>query len=228
MINGKTISSQILKEKDKVSIGNTDLLFVEKASVAFPKRQARAVPRPPKTKKKWLTPPRLILIIALIGVPFLLMTEDSSKEKKELNLGLRAESQVLEEVEALKQLNEEESKKKALSPRAKAAKVAFIKGFRDYRKGYFHRALKMFQHCLTLHKTHSLCQSYSGKSKVQIERLIQKKIRLGNGYKANKQYEACRAVFKNVEIMIQDPRNPVYKEARQNKRLCEIQLENQI
>ena len=192
--------------------------MLKKPLFPFQEGPARASPRPSRAKKGWLTPPRLIFILVLIGLVFLLVSEDSSKEKKELNLGLRTESQVLEEVEALKKLNEEESEKKTLSSRDKAAKVAFIKAFRDYRKGYFYRALKMFQHCLTLQKNHTLCQNYSEKSKVQMERLIQKKIRLGNGYKANKQYEACRAIFKNVEIMIQDPRSPVYKEARQNKK----------
>ena len=76
----------------------------------------------------------------------------------------------------------EESQKKVLTPKEKAAKVAFLKGFRDYRKGYFHRALKMFQHCLILHKQNPLCQSYSIKSKTQIDKLIQKKLRLGKAY----------------------------------------------
>ena len=38
LINGKTVSSQVLKQRDKVTIGDTQLLFVEKAPVSFPRR----------------------------------------------------------------------------------------------------------------------------------------------------------------------------------------------
>lgn len=227
LVNNKAVSKQVLKQEDKVTIGNVQLLFVEKAPVTLPSKKTRAASRrQPVVKKKWLTPSRIILIALLIGGAFLFLYEDKKEEKKELSL--RTESQVLQEVETLKNLNEEESTKKTLNSQATAARAAFIKGFRDYRKGYFYRALKMFQHCLTLHKNNSLCLSYSRRSKVQIDRLIQKKIRLGNAYKENKQYEACRAAFSSVEIMIQDTRSPIYKEARENRRLCEIQLENKI
>lgn len=226
LINKKVISTQILKQKDRVTIGSIQMLFIEKAPITLPSKKTKASIKQSAIKKKWFTPPRLILIAVLIGGAFLFVSEDNSKEKEKLNL--RTESQILKEVEDLEKNNEELSMEKTLSPQEKAAKVAFIKGFRDYRKGYFYRALKMFQHCLTLHKTNLLCQSYSRKSKVQIDRLIQKKIRLGNAYKQKKQYKACRAAFKSVEIMVQDTKSPIYKEARENKRLCEIQLENKI
>ena len=134
----------------------------------------------------------------------------------------------MEDIDQLKKLNEETSQKIQLSSQEKAAQEAFLKGFRDYRKGYFQRALKIFQHCLTLYKGSALCQSYSYKAKRQIDRLIQKKIRLGKSYKDNQQYSACRAVFKSVEIMIQDSKNLLYKEARENRKECEIQLTNRI
>ena len=38
----------------------------------------------------------------------------------------------------------------------------------------------------------------------------------------------AEAAFKSVEIMIQDSRSLIYKEARENRKLCEIQLENKI
>ncbi len=227
LINNKPISAQVLKQKDKVTIGDVQFLFIEAAPVNLPSSGIKSKPKKKtRGKQRWLTPPRLILIILLMIGVFLLTSEDKKEEKAALDL--RTEADVLEEVEKLAKENEQAKKAQTLSPQVKAARVAFIKGFRDYRKGYFYRALKMFRHCLTLHKTNTLCQSYSRKSTVQIERLIQRKIRLGKSYQANKQYEACRAVFKSVEIMIQDSRNPVYKEARQNKRLCEIQLENKI
>ena len=225
LVNNKAISSQILRSKDKVTIGNVELLFLEKSAVTFPIQKAQTLAKQ-TNKKKWLNPPRLILL-AFVGVAlYLAYQTDSKTEQSALNL--KTEEKVLEDIKALKKLNQEEAEKKELSPQEDAARTAFIKGFRDYRKGYFNRSLKMFQHCLTLHKTNKLCLSYSRKSKVQIDKLIQKKIRLGNAYKRNKQYKACRAAFQSVEIMIQDSQSTVYKEARENRKLCEIQLKNKI
>ena len=159
-----------------------------------------------------------------ISVSELQMVFEVSGEK----LDLQTESKIVKEIEELKKLTEEVAQKNKLSPNEKAAGEAFLKGFRDYRKGYFQRALKLFRHCLTLHKEEDLCQSYSYKAERQIDRLIQKKIRLGKSYKDNQQYKACQAAFKSVEIMIQDSKNLLYKEARANRRECEIHLTNKI
>ena len=226
LINNKSITAQILKQKDEVTIGNIKMLFLNQAPVAVPSKKVKLAKKQAPQKKSSLNFFRLILILAFIGGVFLFLSEDNSKKKAKQSL--RTESEILEEVEALKNFNEKETEKKILSPQEKAAKTAFIRGFRDYRKGYFHRALKMFQHCLTLYKTTPLCHSYSIKSKVQIDKLVQKKIRLGNNYKKNKQYEACKAAFRSVEIMVQDSKSLIYKEAKANRKLCEIQLENKI
>ena len=182
-----------------------------------------------KSKKTGLTPPRLVFISVLLLGAYLLSSKEDSKQDSPLNL--KTEQKVFEDLEALKQLNQSESEKKNLTPKEKEAQISFLKGFRDYRKGYFYRALKMFQYCLafqTKNSINKLCESYSIKSKIQIEKLIQKKIRLGKTYKEKKQYSACRAIFKSVEIMIQDANNLIHKEARENRRLCEISLENKI
>lgn len=232
LINNKPVSSQLLTENDKITIGTIQLLFVETAPVSLPSKRAMATApssQPPETKKGWLTVPRLIIIIIFAGLFLMIYKSKEPQETKEKSaLNLKTEAETLEKIEELKKTNEKTKEEKILTPEAKAAKIAFIKGFRDYGKGYFYRALHMFQHCLTLEKTNALCHSYSRKSQIQIERLIQHNIRLGNAYKSNKQYEACKAAFERVEIMVKDPRSPVYKEARQNKNLCEIQLANKM
>jgi len=233
LVNQKAVSLQVLKPEDKITIGNMEMMFLKNSPVVLPLKQFQAAAQPQKIKRgarqtSWLTPPRLMLIIILIGGGFLFLSDKKKSEKAKQIFDLRTKSDVLEEVKMLEELNQKESKKKDLSSLEKAARVAFIQGFRDYRKGYFHRALQNIQHCLTLHKMSSLCQSYSNKSKIHIDKMIQKKIRLGNAYKKNKQYGACMAAFKSVEIMIQDSKSVVYKEAKTNRELCEIQLKNKI
>ena len=227
LINNKAVGSHTFQSKDKITIGNIEMLFLETAPVAHNRKSSQKIlTKTQKQKKNFLNAPRLLLVFVLLAGVYFYTAEDS--KKKEEKFDLQTESKMMEEIEQLKKLNEESAQEKELSPKEKAAREAFLKGFRDYRKGYFQRALKIFQHCLTLHKEEALCQSYSYKAKRQIDRLIQKKIRLGKSYKDNQQYEACKAAFKSVEIMIQDSKNLLYKEARENRKDCEIQLRNKI
>ena len=227
LVNKKPVAVSVLKPKDKITIGNVEMLFVEKNLSIPAVANSQAFSKPKRIKQNILTPPRFILALVLIGSVFLMVSKDKKAVKQE-KLNVKTESEILKEVEAIQALNKKESDKKALNTQEQAARVAFIEGFRDYRKGYFHRALRMFQHCLTIHKTNPLCRSYVRKARIQIDKLIQKKVRLGNSYKRNKQYEACQAVFKSVEIMVQDSNSAIYKEAIANKKLCETQLKNQI
>lgn len=227
LINKEPVSSHIFQSKDRISIGNIEMLFLDQAPVSSSfKPSGKVLKKSQNKKKNFLNPPRLLLLFVLLAGAYLYTSEDSKQPEEKMDL--QTESKMLEEIEQLQKLNEESAQKAELSPKEKSAREAFLKGFRDYRKGYFQRALKIFQHCLTLNKQEILCQSYAYKSRRQIDKLIQKKIRLGKSYKDNQQYKACRAAFKSVEIMIQDSKSLLYKEARENRKDCEIQLKNKI
>ena len=229
LVNKKVISSKLLQPKDQILIGKVNLMFstVQRLSPAV--RQEQALIKPGgSSATRWLNPPRLILIVVLIAGAFLFLSEDKKSQQKEQGLKLKTEADILEELEEIKKSNTEEDKKIELDFKQETARKAFIQGFRDYRKGYFYRALNKFQHCLTINKANALCHRYTRKAQSQIDYLIQKKIRLGNAYKANKQYEACQAAFKSVETMIQDSSHAVYKEAKAKKESCAIQLKNKI
>ena len=229
LVNKQVIGTHILKEKDTIQIGRTKMIFLEQtqtkaqgASPAFSSVQRKS------PKKGFLNPARLILIIVLAGGAFLFFSEDQKKNQEEKKLQLKTEADILNQVEELSKQTEEDAQNLALNFKQEASRTAFISGFRDYRKGYFHRALKLFEHCSILDKGNELCRRYELKSQVQIEKLIQKKVRLGNAYKANKQYKACEAVFKSVETMVLDTASPVYKEAKAKRLSCSLYLRNKI
>ena len=227
LLNKQKIESQVLKPGDNIQIGAVQMTFLEQDSA-----QAFMANKPPsssyKQKKKFLNPPRIILILFLLGGAFLYFSEDSTQKKEDKQLHLKTESDILEQVEKIKEQNEEDLETLTLEFKQVESRTAFISGFRDYRKGYFLRALKMFKHCSMLDKGNELCRRYELKSNVQIEKLIQRKVRLGNSYKANKQYKACEAVFKSVELMVQDTNRVIYKDARAKRQSCALHLRNKI
>ena len=222
-VNGKPVESHILQVKDQIQIGQSTMLFLEQGASPSPLLKNK-----PAKKASFLNPPRLILICALLAGLYLYLSEDKTKNQEQKEIELTTEADILKQVEDLEKQTEEEAQNLEMTFKQEASRTAFISGFRDYRKGYFQRALKQFKHCSMLDKGNELCRRYELKSNVQIEKLIQKKIRLGNAYKANKQYKACEAVFKSVETMILNTKSPVYKEAQAKRLSCSIHLRNKI
>lgn len=224
-VNNQPVDQHTLSSGDQIAIGDMVFQFKKKAPISLmnPKESQT------QKKKKTSLPASRILLMGLIAIliALILMPEEESTTTED-GINVRTEKEIENEVEALKQLTEEEQKTSNLPPEELEARVAFIRGFRDYRKGYYDRALKSFKHCVTLNKSYEICRSYVRQSQTQVNRIIQKKMLLGKNYQQNKQYDACKATYQSVEIMIQNTSSPVYKEALENRKLCELKTRNKL
>ena len=173
--------------------------------------------------------PKALFLLVAAGAFFLLFSGTEDKKKEQDASKIKTEKEMQAELQAMQDINEEEEKElMRTAPEEGEARVAFIKGFRDYRKGFFHRAEQHFNHCLTLNKKYKICESYVRQSRDRIERLIQKKMLLGKEYRENSQYKPCAAAFQSVEIMVRDESRILFKEARENRRFCEMKMHNRI
>ena len=228
VVNGKKVDLCHLQSRNKIAIGDMELIFENKSPLPALYTDPHQLHQQQKSLKGTKTNilSRLIFFGFILFLGFLLLSEDNKKQEDRVKL--KTQQELTEELEILTKISEEEVTSNKLSPERKAARIAFIKGFRDYRKGYFQRALKTFRHCITLDKTYSSCQSYIEKSNIQTERLIQKKMVLGKRYQQNKQFGACKAIFKSITIMVQDNSSSIYKEALLNKRLCDSKTQNKL
>ena len=222
LVNNVPIQSHVLKVKDQIQIGKLLMVFLEK------KISAQVKPILPVKKKKLLSPPRILFGLIIVGACYFFLNQSPPENKEDESLYLKTEQDQLNQIENLNQQSEKELEEMTLDFKQKGARTAFIAGFRDYRKGYFKRALGYFKHCSTIDKKNELCRRYELKSESQIDRLIQKKIRIGNAYKDKKQYSACEATFKSVESMLEDSNSPIYKEAKAKRLSCSIHLRNKI
>ena len=224
LINNKPVDRHILSSGDKIVIGDMLFQFREKVPVS-----SAGPPGFQKGKKRKKSPPASrVLLMGLMALLVVLILLPEDKKEEDNVIDVRTEREIENEVEALQKMSEEEQKTSNLPPEELEARVAFIKGFRDYRKGYYDRALKSFKHCVTLNNTYEICRSYVRQAQTQVNRIIQRKMLLGKNYQQNKQYEACKATFQSVEIMVQNTSSPVYKEALENRKLCELKTRNKL
>lgn len=228
IIENKKVDLHNLQNGHEMHIGNLKFKFQRKSPLPSLYTNPEELSRQQKSLKKsgGLNPARLILFAFIFLVGFLFLSDEGTKEAEKLKL--KTQKEVEEELTALEKTYTEEKDSSKISKERKAAQIAFISGFRDYRKGYFQRALKTFRHCLTLDKNYVNCHRYIEKSKIQQEKLVQKKMLLGKRYQQNKQYHACKAIFKSVTIMVQDTTSLVYKEAMLNRKLCSSKTKNKL
>ena len=245
LVNKQSVQlPQILKEGDIITLGDIICIFSENKPLPalISQNQKKQLPEnfspenisSQKTftsvKKNKSKTPRFFLILIVAGVlGFLLLSDNENSSQEEDVKKIRTQKAIQEELETTKKLTEEEEKKiQEITPSEGEAQIAFIKGFRDYRKGYYHRAAKHFNHCLALNRKYDICASYARQSKKQTERLIQRKMILGKEYRRNRQYKSCIAAFRSVEIMVRDTSHILFKEAKENRKFCQLKTQNRI
>ena len=238
-VNKKPVAgSRPLKDGDTVAIGDMLCVFKEQSAGALaPAPKALGKPglakaplggRGPKGAPS-KTFQKILIAAAVAGGALLYQRQEGSKKQALEAQKIRTADIVEEEMEALDKLTKEEEKRIAkLPPETGEAQKAFIKGFRDFRKGYYQRARRHFEHCSALSRKYALCSVYAKKSQSRLERLIQRKMVLGKEYRQKRQYKSCISAFKSVEIMVRDPSHAAFKEALKNRNLCQLKIQNQI
>ena len=242
LINNQPVETpHILKEGDIVILGDISCVFTEQkplpARLSQPGHLIKksdsnegVSQKAINTKKRKIEKkPNFLFVLIILGLLGFLFLSGEDKKTEDQTMKIKTEKEVNEELEAMKKINKEEEEEIfKTAPSEGEARIAFIKGFRDYRKGYYHRAEKHFNHCLTLNQKYEICASYVRQSRKRIERLIQRKMILGKEYRQNSQYKSCAATFQSVEIMVRDTSHILFKEARENRKFCEMKIHNRI
>lgn len=240
-VNGKSIESSTLTNNSIITIGASKIKFSAELIIAnaqYPLAQHQSAsgseslyPQAVSEKNKE-TKKSNILFIGIISAVVIAGAFIFSSGKKEFTpLDVQSADDIQESIQTANELRIEEAKdfkSKGLNTKEfKEAQSNYIKGFRDYKKGQYERAIASFHACLSLYPKHLLCQRYQKLSYKKHEELIQYNMMLGKKYFDQGQYQACRSTFRNAMIMINDRTGKVYKEAHANYKLCRLKTEGQ-
>ncbi len=244
-VDGKEGAALRVSHESKIKIGNTKILF--QISMIIPDAaQAPALFNPNNNQNKDLETARaqqipqhgaaapapkknnfrMILIAGLVIVFLFILTEEQKSSQQAT--GIRTEKDIENEIEKLNKLREAEAKiRKQRGTNSKQfikAQSHYIKGFRDYKKGKYERAIASFQACTSIFPKHALCTTYKKLSHKRFQELIQYHMIAGKKFAGKGQYSACKASFKNVMYMVKDTSSKVFQEADAKYRLCESRL----
>lgn len=237
-VDGREVRSTILKSGSQIQLGETTFQFQvlwpsQPASLVSspssspqelsrkkgdPLSSARSSRRKPKEKKV-----TFYILIGIVATIFIWLLNSNAPKKE--SSPLRSEEDIEQNIDANKKIIESaEAEKKRLgldSRQYLEAQPNFVKGFRDYRKGQYERAAESFQACLALFPKHAQCQRYFQLSKKKLSELIQYHMVLAGKYRSQNQFAACKSSYRNVMVMVKNPNDKIYQEAKAGYEVCE-------
>lgn len=245
-VDGKTVSRSDLRNNSVIIVGSSKIKFTVELlmstapvnnnfslaqhnpdshfeSISQEQQHVHAVEEKKKSNLIFVS----IIAIVVISAAFVF-----SQGTKTFNpLEIQSTDDIEANIETANDLRSEEAKifkQKGLNTKEfQDAQSNYIKGFRDFKKGQYERAISSFHACLSLYPKHQLCQRYQKLSYKKHDELIQYNMMLGKKYFDQGQYQACRATFRNAMIMINDRNGKIYKEALANFKLCALKTEGQ-
>lgn len=196
----------------------------------IPNVQTPHVPRANRPPQKQINTNFYILVAVIVLAGVWLFTNNVTKKKKESDI--RTDDMINHDIEDAIKLQDAANALRRTSPsqpfEIQQAQEHYVKGFRDFRKGQFERALQSFQTCLALNPEHALCNRYLTLSQKKFGELVQYQMILGRKYREQNQYRACRAAFANVVAMVNDKSSAIYKEAKANFDACNAYVEGRF
>lgn len=229
VVDNESCEKAILNNGSTIQIGSTLLKFVVHsnaptiAAVTPPQRPINLSNRKAKPSKRLYIYGGLALLVI-----WLVTSKSPSKKMAEL----RTEEQIETDIADIKKLEEAKAKQRQIPGQqgmiAEEAQAAYVRGFRDYRKGQFGSAVESFQACLALNPSHALCNRYLRLSQRRHNEVIQNFMLLGRKYRDQNQFVACQAAFRNVMSMVRDTSSKIYEEAKANYDVCKTATEGRF
>lgn len=117
-----------------------------------------------------------------------------------------------------------EKKEKMDSAQYRRAQEHLVKGLRDYQQGQYARARDSFQLVLNLDSENEIARRYYQLSRIKFDERVKFHIRQGMSYRERNNFRLCRSSYANAMKMINNPTDPIYKEAEQFFRECDLAL----
>jgi hypothetical protein len=171
--------------------------------------------------------PLLFGAIALIGLVVLLLVFSGGTSKPK-DSGIRSEDQVQADIDATQRRKEEIARMKRdegqFSQQYLESQAAYIQGFRDYREGNYGRANQSFTAALALYPNHELAARYKKLSERKLDELVQYSMFEARRYMEQNKYELAKSAYKNIMVLLNDPNNKTYLEAKEKHEELELLL----
>lgn len=167
-------------------------------------------------------------IIAVIGIgAYWLLSGPTGVKKSDK---IRMDSDILQTMQQsdlnIKEIERRMENKGEQTLQFKTAQEHYIRGFRDYRNGQYARALQSFQASLSFYPSHELARKYYDLSRRKFDEMVQMHMTRGRQYRGKNNWRLCQSSFAAAMVMLKDPNDKKYQEARTLYNECKLMNED--
>lgn len=248
-VNGVQGDRHSIKGGDVLRIGESELVFiveaiqlpavqqqVANAGLTAPNQQLNQqlnVAPPPqvgfskphgKSPKKNKGPFYLIVTLIFGGLLSIGLTEPT---KKKLDSHLRTTGEIEKEISETDARVEAIVKKRTFrteeeKTRYEEAQKHYLKGFRDYQKGNFARAIVSFETAIGLDPENVVARRYYRLAQKQKDEAITNLLIEGRRYREKAMYSRCSAALEKALVLMTNKDDLKFKEAEKIKKECDL------
>ncbi len=184
-----------------------------------------AQPANRKTQKKGGRGP-LYLIVALVLGGIIIIGSGEEKAKK-LDAGLRTTSEIEKEISETEARVDAIAKKRQFrteeeKTRYEEAQKHYLRGFRDYQKGNYPRAIGAFETAIGLDPENVLARRYYRLAQKQKDEAITNLLLEGRRYREKAMYTRCSAAIEKALVLMTNKDDLKFKEAEKIKKECDL------
>jgi pSer/pThr/pTyr-binding forkhead associated (FHA) protein len=243
IVNGDDSPKQLLKDKSIIQLGETKLQFRATqpnaaANLAiqgadFFKSKAMGLKRSStpssapngRSRSSGAGFPKqnaiILGIIAVVGFYFWSKPPAVNKQ----TTAIRSEDEIVRDISSIEtetaKVQAERASRGENAPNYNEINSHYIRGFRDYQKGNYQRAIESFTACLSMMPMHARCKKYYADSSRGFWSLVDGEMLRGLKLKEQNQFTSCTAAFENVKNLVTDQTNKKYIEAEANRKFCD-------
>jgi pSer/pThr/pTyr-binding forkhead associated (FHA) protein len=226
LISGRPTKKQLLSPGNIFQLGHTKFQFKQASQTNSLQSFDGGRPQTDRPSRSRRLPQKktgfYFTVAAVILIFFWLLSSNSPMKKNvDLRTSINADESIDENKKIVEVAEANRLKEGTNSIQYQEAQTNYIKGFRDFRKGQYDRAVESFQACLSLFPKHVQCQRYLRLSQKKFSELVQYHMVLANKYRAQNQFSACKSSYRNVMFMLKYPGDKTYQEAKAGYDACD-------
>lgn len=228
VVDGQKGTRAFLSNGSKIEIGNTVFLF--KKVISSPKtpliKDRFETPSLMKSKSKSKADTKKISFYAIFAViilagAYLYNAKDPTPTTDKIPTAD-------EEIELSKKRQEALMKEQLLKGKASRqyldSQASYTKGLRDYREGLYKSAVTSFSAALAIYPEHPTARRYLRLAQLKLDEQVQFLMQEGSRFMEQNKYQNAKASYKNVMVLLNDPENKIYQEAKEKYNECVLLL----
>lgn len=215
-VDGENSNRAFISHNTKISLGNTVILFKRTLNTIeeSPRPKLTSYHNNDDAKLKKNNKTKFYITVVFIALIFIYLISNNQNNITTTTNTLSLEEEIELSRKRQEDILREQTTQGKNSRQYLDAQASYMKGLRDYREGLYKSAMASFSATLAIYPEHPTARRYYDLSKLKLDEQIQFLLQEGNRHMSQNKFRLAMSSYKNVMLLIGDPKNKFYEEAK--------------